>query len=106
MKSECSLSFQPPQADWAGKLAIPSRFSVETNTALTSGVLTRKARDEIVNSLSTLILVHTMHPTADDYNTVCTKLIKKHPILKDHIGSGYVSVQFKNHMLCSFIIVI
>ena len=93
VKSECSPGFQPSQTDWAGKISIPSRFSVETNTALTSGVLTSKARDEIVKSLSTLMLVHTMHPTSDDYNTVCSRLIKKHPVLKDHIGSGYVSVK-------------
>ena len=28
----------------------------------------------------------------DDYNIVCRNLVKKHPILKDHIGSGYVSL--------------
>lgn len=44
-----------------------------------------------MNSLSTLVLVHTMHPTSDDYNILCSRLVKKHAVLKDHIGSGYVS---------------
>ena len=79
-----------PCTDWAEKLVIPSRFSVGTSAALKSGVPTRKARDEIVNSLSTLILVHTIRPTSDDYNIICKKLVEKHPILKDHVGSGYV----------------
>ena len=54
-------------------------------------MLSQKARDEIVNSLSTLILVHTIRPTSEDYNTVCSRLVKKHAVLKDHIGSGFVS---------------
>lgn len=91
VKSEKLQASLPPQADWASKITIPSRFSKETNTSLASGVITRKARDEIVNSLSTLMLIHTMHPSSDDYNTVCVRLIKKHTVLKDHIGSGHVS---------------
>lgn len=79
------------QVDWAKNITIPTRFSRETTNAIDSGRITRKARDEIVNSLSTLVLVHTMHPTSDDYNVLCSRLVKKHAVLKDHIGSGYVS---------------
>ena len=81
-----------PTVDWAKKIVITTRFSRETSTGLESGRITRKARDEIINSLSTLILVYTIHPMPDDYNIVCRNLVKKHPILKDHIGSGYVSL--------------
>ena len=88
----CLVRISTP-VDWARKITIPTRFSRETTAALDSGRITRKARDEIVNSLSTLVLVHTMHPTSDDYNVVCSRLVKKHLILKDHIGSGYVSMQ-------------
>lgn len=77
--------------DWATKLSIPSQFSVETMSSIKSGVPTRKARDEVINSLATLIMVHTMRPTSNDYNTVCKRLIEKHTALKDNIGSGYVS---------------
>ena len=36
---------------------------------------------------------HTKDPTGEQYNTVCRKLIEKHPKLKDDVEgtSGYVS---------------
>ena len=85
------LSMDFRLANWAEKIVIPKRFSVVTNEALKSGVLTPKARDEIVHSLATLMMVHTIRPTPDDYNTVCLRLIKTHSILKDKVDSGYVS---------------
>ena len=57
-----------------------------------SGVLTPKARDEIIHSLATLIMVHTVYPSPSDYNAVLSKLVKKHPVLRDCVGSGYVSI--------------
>ena len=69
---------------------IPTRFSVDTMTVLKEGVLTSKARDEIITSLSTLIMVHTMRPTPDDYTTVCRRLVEKHPRLKDRTSPHYV----------------
>ena len=82
-------------SDWAEKLKILSRFSMETTAALKSGVPTRKARDEIISALSTLMLV----PTFEDYNIICKKLIDKHPGLKDSVGSGYVSVYNISHLI-------
>ena len=73
---------------------IPSRFSAETNALLKTGMPTRRSRDEIVNALATLILVHTIRPTPNDYNIICKKLVDKHPVLRDHIGSGFVSKYF------------
>ena len=71
-------------------MTIPTRFSAETMKILKNGVPTQKARDEIVSALSTLILVHTTRPDSDDYNTVCRRLVEKHPSLRDASGSGYV----------------
>ena len=51
---------------YAEKLAIPTRFSAETTACIKSGVLTKRSRDEIVNSLATLMLVHTSRPTPED----------------------------------------
>ena len=65
-------------SNWAEKLVVPTRFSSNTMTAMKEGVLTSKARDEIMTSLSTLIMVHTMRPTPDDYTTVCRRLVEKH----------------------------
>ena len=77
--------------NWAEKLVISQRFSVVTNESIKSGVLTPKARSEIVHSLATLIMIHTIRPTTDNLNTVCTRLIKMYLILKDTMDNGYVS---------------
>ena len=70
---------------------------METTSTMKSGVLTPKARDEIVHSLATLIMVYTAHPSSSDYNAVCSNLIKKHPVLRDCVGSGYVSIMILNN---------
>ncbi len=79
------------EKSYAGKVTIPTRFSTETAACVKSGVLTKKARDEIVNSLATLMLVHTSRPSPDDLTTVCKRLVRKYPVLKDKVDSGYVS---------------
>ena len=77
--------------NWAEKLVISKTLSVVTNESIKSGVLTPKAQSEIVHSLATLTMVHTIRPTTNDLNTVCTRLIKMYPILKDTMDNGYVS---------------
>ena len=81
-----------PTLDWAEHLTLPIRFSKETADAIESGVLTRKTRIEIHNSLATLILVHTCRPTSNDRKIVCRRLIEKYPSLRDSSPSGYVSI--------------
>ena len=76
---------------YAEKLAIPTRFSAETTACIKSGVLTKRSRDEIVNSLATLMLVHTSRPTPEDLTMVSRRLMEKYPILKDNVDGGYVS---------------
>ena len=76
---------------FAEKLVIPSRFLVETTQAVKTGVLTQKARDEIISSLTTLILVHTKRPTPNDFTTICRRLVSKYPKLKDKVDGGFVS---------------
>ena len=73
-------------------MTIPSRFSAETTRALKCNVPTQKASDEIINAAATLILVHALRPTSDDYNIVWQRLVYKHPSLKDTSGSGFVHV--------------
>lgn len=90
----CTKGPPPPPLDWAEKISIPQRFSAATNAALSSGIPTRSARDEIVNALATQILVYTIEPSSDDRTTVCKKLVQKIPVLKDHCGSGYVRFQY------------
>ena len=77
--------------NWVDFISIPSRFSVTTEQALKEGVPTKKARDEIVNALATLIMVYTTRPSPKDVSTICEKLIQRHPVLKDHVRGSYVS---------------
>ena len=80
-----------PALDWAEHLTLPTRFSVETSGAIESGILTKKARVEIHNSIATLMLVYTSRPTSNDRDVVCRRLIQKYPTLKDSSLNGYVS---------------
>lgn len=91
------VKIEQPLSGWAEKLAIPSRFSAKTTAALESGTPTGKARDDIINALATVTMVHTMNPTGSEYNTVCRRLTEKHPVLKDSIGTGYVSSCINKH---------
>ena len=89
------ILFSRPQKDWAEQLSIPTRFSSDTTAAIKSGILSKRARDEIIQSLSTLILVYTNRPSPEDHTIVCRKLIQKYPTLKDKVDSGYVSEQLE-----------
>lgn len=73
--------YLPKQANWAETITKYTHFSSETTATLESGVPTQRARDEFVNALSTPILVHTLRPNSDDYNTVCKRLMTKHPTI-------------------------
>lgn len=85
------LLFREPNIDWADKLVLPTRFSTPTTEAIKTGVLTKSVRVEIVDSLSTLMLIHTSRPTPHDLDTICRRLIEKFPKLKDTVDNGYVS---------------
>ena len=80
-----------PALDWAEHLTLPTRFSIETSGAIESGILTKKSRVEIHNSIATLMLVYTSRPTSNDRDITCRRLIQKYPTLKDSSDSGYVS---------------
>lgn len=89
---------QPALIDWADAFVVPKRFSTDTMEAMRNctkvGSLSNKARDEIVNALSTLMMVHTIKPSGSDYNAVCLKLVKAYPLLKDRADGGFVSYMF------------
>ena len=89
--------------NWAEVLVIPKRFSTETTAAIKSGKLNNKARDEVINALATLMMVHTIKPTSNDYNTICSKLVRAYPLLKDSADSGYVSHCFFKYSVYIYI---
>ena len=87
---------------WAHNITIPSRFSRPTMKCIEEGILTSASRDEVVNSLSTLMMLHTVTPTSTDYTIVCERLVKAIPCLKDCVGSGYVSIYLSLLTFLSF----
>ena len=66
------------------------------------GILTQNARVEIVDSLSTLVMVHTIRPTPEDLTVLSRRLIEKHPSLHDRVDNGFVSSysHFFKHKQC------
>ena len=86
--SELSVS------DWHHKFTIPeqNRFSGSVQRAIETGIISSKARREIVQVLRTMITAHTAYPTSEQYITISQKLITKFPKLTDAIGTnGFVS---------------
>ena len=65
------IRFCEPENNWVKNLTLPTRFSKAKTDAIESGVLTRKARVEIHNSLATLMLVCTSLPTTNDRGIIC-----------------------------------
>lgn len=93
---EPQLSPQPSTAashndQWQLSFQVPINFSARSEEAILSGHITKRVRTEIIQSISSLMMIHTKTPTSEQYNTVCRKLIEKYPKLKDDIGStGFV----------------
>ena len=80
-------------SSWYCTFKIPDRdvFSGWTQRSIDTGVVTSRARREIVQTLRTLISQHTKYPTRYQYSNVCEKLVTKFVMLQDMDGTGYVS---------------
>lgn len=78
-------------SSWLESFEIPTEFSHRTKESIRTGVVTKRARCEIIAALATRILQSTRYPTPNVYQTICTKLIRKFPTLQDPVGNGYVS---------------
>ena len=75
-------------------MKIPTHFSGHTMKCVKDGVLTSRARAEIVEALSTIIMLHTLNPSPEHYNTCCKRLVETHPTLKDIAGdTDYVRLK-------------
>ena len=87
-----STPAESASTQWHLSFEVPTAFSASTEHAIETGVLLKKHKIEIVQSLAMLIVVHTKNPNSEQYNKLCEKLILRHPTLKDDLGSsGYVS---------------
>ena len=88
VKGSCGVS------KWHHTFQIPERetFSGCVQKSIDTGIVSTRARREIVQMLRTLMIQHTRYPTSEQYNTVCAKLVTKFKSLKDSLGSGHVSL--------------
>ena len=74
---------------------IPKQFSLKTMTVLRNNIkvdITEAVKREIVSSIATLVMVHTVHPTPEELTTLAHRLVNCYPVLKDSHGCGYVSI--------------
>lgn len=81
--------------DWLSQFQFPESFSSRTMDAIESGILSQSARTEIVQTLATLIWVHTQRPSKNAYQTICAGLIRKFSSLADEADDDtppYVSI--------------
>ncbi len=84
----------PPQVhpNWHLNFQVPTSFSSSTENAISTGILLKKHRIEIIQAVAMAIIVNTKEL---DYDKVCEKLIHTHPTLKDELElSGYVSIVY------------
>ena len=82
---------------WHQTFVIPDKrtYSGSVQKAIETGVVTSKARRDMVTVLRTLMLQHTAMPDSIHYNAVCEALVTKFPNLADEEDdSGYVSTYF------------
>ena len=89
-------------SDWLQSFKIPERdsFTGSVQHAIDTGVVSSKARCEIVQVLRTLISMHTLYPVSEQYIAVSQKLVTKYPNLCDPVGTyGFVSVLNDSHFL-------
>lgn len=77
-------------SDWHLHFEIPAMgsFSRSVQEAIKTGVITAKARKEIIQVFRTYITKYTVYPSSEQYVTVCQQLVTKYPKLKDEKGSS------------------
>lgn len=85
-------------------MTIPTPFSSSTMKCIENGILSSHARDEIINSLATCIMLHTVSPVPEQRRIVCSNLVRTHPTLKDTVGSGHVSCFYFCSVSCIIIL--
>ena len=82
------------RSGWLSNFSIPP-FSRKTMEALENKNVTAGVRTEVIGVIACEVWRYTQYPKKDEYNWVCQALVNKYPVLKDTIGTPYVSVIVK-----------
>ena len=85
-----TLLLQDPNWHVNFKLPGNNNLGYSVAHAIATGIITNTARSRLLTVLRGAILVHTMEPTIEQYNSVCSQLVTKFPKLRDDGGTGYV----------------
>lgn len=85
-----SSSVSDPQWHLSFKIPELKTFSSFVRDAVKTGVVSARARCEIVQVLRTYVTAHTIKPTSEQYTTVCRRLIAKYPNLEDTEGKSRI----------------
>ena len=65
-------------------------------TAISSGILGKSQRTEIISAMHTRMLQHKDFP---EYKKACERLVRKYPALVDKSGSGYVGFAVSKNLV-------
>ncbi len=87
------------KAYWLDTFQMPKQFSLKTMSVLKNNVkleVTEAIKREVISSIATLVMVHTIHPSPEERTALAQRLVNTYPILKDSLGCGYVSVNYNN----------
>ena len=85
-----SSSVSDPQWHLSFKIPELQTFSTFVRDAVRTGVVSARARREIVQVLRTYVTAHTITPTSEQYTTVCRRLVAKYPKLEDTGGKSRI----------------
>jgi len=93
-------TLMPP---WLLNFTLP-QFSAKTEKSIQRGEVTKGVRSEVIAALAWEVWRHTQYPTFEEYNEICQSLVRKHPILRDTIGNGYVSLFVHSYIAPTFVL--
>ena len=87
--------------EWHLSFEIPELYTFTSfvKEVVKTGIVSSRARTEIVQVLCTYIIANTVRPTSEQYTTVCRKLISKFPALEDTEGNSRIVSKGYNYIL-------
>ena len=77
------------------QVVIPSEWRDDTQASIDAKFLDTDVRNDISRTLTTLLTAKVgSHPRSQEIEQVARNLILKYPVMKDDLGSGYISSFF------------
>lgn len=77
---------------WEHEFSVPKQYSETVMAALTAKKISSNVRAQISQDVATKMLGYCKYPTSDQYEVIAQKIVATFPVLRDSMGTGYVSV--------------